>query len=66
VSPGGLFVGLLVCGQEQVVEPGARRRGQGHLGGKGVDEAFGEDAEFGVICCEREVRMPKARSEETP
>ena len=43
-----LLVGVPVCGQEQVVEPGARRRGEGRLGGEGIDEALGEDAEVGV------------------
>lgn len=43
-----LLVGVPVCGQEQVVEPGTERHGEGRLGGEGIDEALGEDAEVGV------------------
>ena len=52
-----------MCGQEQVVEPGARRRGEGRLGGEGTTK-LGEDAEVGVGVPWPQVRMPKTRSAE--
>lgn len=42
------------------------RHGEGRLGGERSDEAFGEDTGSRLVCCERQVRMPKARSEEMP
>jgi hypothetical protein len=65
VSPGGLFVGLLVCGQEQVVEPGTRRRGEVASAVR-VSTKRSARTRFAVCQQSRELRMPKTRSGEMP